>query len=217
MAATTGIDLKRYVRDIPDFPRPGILYRDITPLLAAPEAFEAAIGQFVQRYQNEAIDVVVAAEARGFIFAAPLALRLKAGFVPIRKPGKLPFDKHTFRYKLEYGVDTLEMHIDGVSSEGTLDGDGGLEVPIPANATLARIWIADDEESYDVHLGHLDPLNEGAGIRGRLENLGYYPGADDDDDLFAQAVDEFQRDNDLERTGELDDATRDTLSRRYRD
>ena len=115
MAATTGIDLKRYVRDIPDFPKPGIMFRDITPLLAAPEAFEAVIDQFFQRYQDEAIDVVVAAEARGFIFAAPLALRLKAGFVPIRKPGKLPFDTHSFHYELEYGVDTLEMHIDGVA------------------------------------------------------------------------------------------------------
>lgn len=115
MAATTEIDLKQYVRDIPDFPKPGILFRDITPLLAAPEAFEAVIDQFVRRYQDEAIDVIVAAEARGFIFAAPLALRLKASFVPIRKPGKLPFDTHSFHYELEYGVDTLEMHIDGVA------------------------------------------------------------------------------------------------------
>jgi adenine phosphoribosyltransferase len=108
------LDLKRYIRDIPDFPKQGILFRDITPLLAAPDAFGEVIDRFVEHYQQHPVDVVVAAEARGFIFAAPLALRLRAGFVPIRKPGKLPFDTHAFHYELEYGSDTLEMHSDGV-------------------------------------------------------------------------------------------------------
>lgn len=112
---TTGIDLKEYIRDIPDFPKPGILFRDITPLLASPEAFGEAVKQLANHYRDSNIDVLVAAEARGFIFAAPLALELGIGFVPIRKPGKLPFETHAFHYELEYGTDTLEMHVDGVS------------------------------------------------------------------------------------------------------
>jgi adenine phosphoribosyltransferase len=109
------IDLSKHVRDIPDFPKPGILFRDITPMLGHPAAFQAAIDRLVDRYKDEQVDMIVAAEARGFIFAAPLALSLNVGFVPIRKPGKLPFDTHSFHYELEYGVDTLEMHVDGVA------------------------------------------------------------------------------------------------------
>jgi adenine phosphoribosyltransferase len=108
------VELKSFVRDIPDFPKPGILFRDITPLLASPLAFQAAIDRFATRYAEEKIDVIVAAEARGFIFAAPLALRLNAAFVPVRKPGKLPYSVHTFSYELEYGKDTLQMHTDAV-------------------------------------------------------------------------------------------------------
>lgn len=108
------VDLKAFIRDIPDFPKPGILFRDITPLLASPVAFQAAIDRFVEHYADQKIDVVVAAEARGFIFAAPLALRLKAAFVPVRKPGKLPYSVHSFSYELEYGKDTLQMHTDAV-------------------------------------------------------------------------------------------------------
>ncbi len=108
------VDLKSFVRDIPDFPKPGILFRDITPLLASPVAFQAAIDLFTEHFAGQRIDAVVAAEARGFIFAAPLALRLKAAFVPVRKPGKLPFSVHTFSYDLEYGSDTLQMHTDAV-------------------------------------------------------------------------------------------------------
>jgi adenine phosphoribosyltransferase len=107
--------LADYIRDIPDFPKPGILFRDITPLLASPKALRAAIAQLAEHYRAARVGVVAAAEARGFIFAAPLALELGVGFVPVRKPGKLPFDTHAFHYELEYGSDTLEMHIDGVS------------------------------------------------------------------------------------------------------
>jgi adenine phosphoribosyltransferase len=114
MSGEPALDLKQFIRDIPDFPKPGILFRDITPLLASPRAFAAAIDRFVEHYADRGIQNVVAAEARGFIFAAPLALRLQAGFIPIRKPGKLPFDTHAFHYELEYGTDTLEMHIDSV-------------------------------------------------------------------------------------------------------
>jgi adenine phosphoribosyltransferase len=114
MSKPTPIDLRRYVRDIPDFPKPGILFRDITPLLSDPEALRETVRRLADPYRGQKINAVVAAEARGFIFAAPLAIELGAGFVPVRKPGKLPFDRHSFRYDLEYGSDTLEMHVDGV-------------------------------------------------------------------------------------------------------
>jgi adenine phosphoribosyltransferase len=109
------LDLTHYIRDIQDFPKPGILFKDITPLLADPAAFREAIRQMAAHYAGQKIDAIVAAEARGFIFAAPLAIELNAGFVPIRKPGKLPFDTHAFHYELEYGTDCLEIHIDGVA------------------------------------------------------------------------------------------------------
>lgn len=114
MSRRPDLDLKSFIRDIPDFPKPGILFRDITPLLANPEAFRETIARMADPFRGERIDTLVAAEARGFIFAAPLALELGAAFVPVRKPGKLPYDKHTFSYELEYGSDTLEMHKDAV-------------------------------------------------------------------------------------------------------
>jgi adenine phosphoribosyltransferase len=109
------VELTDYIRVIPDFPKPGILFRDITPLLACPQAFREAITSLADHYRDSKIDAVAAAEARGFIFAAPLALALDVGFVPVRKPGKLPFERHSFHYELEYGSDTLEMHIDGIA------------------------------------------------------------------------------------------------------
>src|SRR5689334_22190444 len=112
--AAAAIDLKKFIRDIPDFPKPGILFRDITPLLGDATAFRETIRRLADHYRDRGVDTVVAAEARGFIFAAPLAVELNAGFVPVRKPGKLPFDTHAFHYELEYGTDTLEMHVDGV-------------------------------------------------------------------------------------------------------
>ncbi len=115
MTEATSIDLRDFIRDIPDFPKPGILFRDITPLLGSPAAFHEAVRRMAERFATERIDVVAAAEARGFIFAAPLALALNIGFVPIRKPGKLPGDTHSHDYELEYGTDTLEMHTDGIS------------------------------------------------------------------------------------------------------
>ncbi|WP_442506407.1 adenine phosphoribosyltransferase [Novipirellula sp. SH528] len=108
------LDLRRFVRDIPDYPQPGILFRDITPMLADPKALAAATEAMAEPFLDAKIDIVAAAEARGFIFAAPLAIRLGAGFVPIRKPGKLPFNMHSFAYELEYGTDELQIHVDGV-------------------------------------------------------------------------------------------------------
>lgn len=107
-------DLKSHIRSIPDFPKPGIMFRDITPLLAAPSAFWKVIDAMAEHYRGQEIDAVLAAEARGFIFAAPLALALQTAFIPIRKPGKLPFDTQAFHYELEYGTDSLEMHTDAI-------------------------------------------------------------------------------------------------------
>ena len=107
-------DLASYVRDIPDYPKPGILFRDITPLLADPAALKVASDRLAEPFLNDNVDIVAAAEARGFIFAASLAVQLGAGFVPIRRPGKLPFDLHSFAYELEYGTAELQVHIDGV-------------------------------------------------------------------------------------------------------
>jgi adenine phosphoribosyltransferase len=109
------LNLNGFIRSIPDFPKPGINFRDITPLLASHAALQETIRQLAEHYRGAQIDVVAAAEARGFIFAAPLAIELGVGFVPIRKPGKLPFETHAFHYELEYGTDTLEIHIDGVA------------------------------------------------------------------------------------------------------
>lgn len=110
----TTVDLREHIRDIPDFPKPGILFKDITPLLSSPAAFEHAIDLLAQRYRDHQIDSIVAAESRGFIFGAPLAIRLGIPFVPVRKPGKLPYDTFSHSYDLEYGSDTLEIHQDAV-------------------------------------------------------------------------------------------------------
>ena len=108
------VDLSAFVRDIPDYPKPGILFRDITPVLANANALKAAVHEMARPFADTGVQVVAAAEARGFIFAAPLAIELGAGFVPIRKPGKLPYDLHSFAYDLEYGSDELQVHVDGV-------------------------------------------------------------------------------------------------------
>jgi len=105
-------DFRRWIRDIPDFPKPGISFKDITPLLAHPAAFAAVIDRLAEHCAGRPIDTIAAAEARGFIFGAPLALRLNAGFVPIRKPGKLPYATLALEYQLEYGSDRLEVHSD---------------------------------------------------------------------------------------------------------
>ncbi|MBM4027643.1 MAG: adenine phosphoribosyltransferase [Planctomycetes bacterium] len=106
--------LTRYIRDIPDWPKPGILFRDITPLLADPHAFPAAIDALCAPFQNAGVEYVAAVEARGFIFGAAVAAKLRAGFIPIRKKGKLPWQTESATYDLEYGTDCIEMHRDAV-------------------------------------------------------------------------------------------------------
>ncbi len=108
------IQLTEYIRDVPDFPKEGILFRDITPLLADKKAFAAAVEALAAPFAEVDIDYVAAVEARGFIFGPVVAKALEAGFIPIRKPGKLPYKTISASYELEYGTDTLEVHSDGV-------------------------------------------------------------------------------------------------------
>jgi adenine phosphoribosyltransferase len=108
-------ELRAKIREIPDFPKPGILFYDITTLLKDPDSFEAVIDRMADAVKDDRIDVVVGMESRGFIFAAPLAYKLKAGFVPVRKLGKLPAETIEVEYDLEYGTATLEVHRDAIS------------------------------------------------------------------------------------------------------
>ena len=107
-------ELKKLIREVPDFPKPGILFYDITTLLKDSAGLQALSDRFAERYAEERPDVVVGIEARGFIFGPLLATRLKTGFVPVRKPGKLPADTVEVSYDLEYGRDTLQVHRDAV-------------------------------------------------------------------------------------------------------
>jgi adenine phosphoribosyltransferase len=109
------MDLRAFVRDIPDFPSPGIVFRDITPLLLDARALDGAVAGLAAQVEPAEVDFVVAAEARGFILGAALARELRAGFVPARKPGKLPAKTISAEYTLEYGIDALEVHADALA------------------------------------------------------------------------------------------------------
>jgi len=111
----SSLDLRTFVRDIPDFPRAGIIFKDITPLLLDPVALDAAVTGLVAYAEPRAVDFVVAAEARGFVLGGALARQLGAGFVPARKPGKLPHATITAEYTLEYGINVLEVHADALA------------------------------------------------------------------------------------------------------
>jgi len=108
--------LQQLIRNVKDFPKPGIVFRDITPLLADEQGFAAAVQAMADPFRDKNIDLVVAIESRGFIFGAAIARRLNCGFVPVRKPGKLPADTIDEEYQLEYGSDKLEMHADAIKS-----------------------------------------------------------------------------------------------------
>ena len=108
--------LKTHIREIPDFPKEGILFYDITTLLRNGDAYRRLVDLLADRYRDQAVDAVVGVEARGFIFASAVAYRLGAGFIPVRKPGKLPYRTVSKTYELEYGSDTVEMHEDAVAN-----------------------------------------------------------------------------------------------------
>jgi adenine phosphoribosyltransferase len=107
--------IRKAIRDIPDFPRPGIVFKDITPLLGDGPLFAKTIDVLAERYRDQKIDMVLGIESRGFIVGAALAYKLGAGFCVVRKPGKLPYDTHSASYELEYGTDSLEIHIDAIA------------------------------------------------------------------------------------------------------
>jgi len=109
------MNLASYIRTVPDFPIPGILFRDITPLLRNPDALRTAVDRMAEPWQGQQVDLVAAMEARGFMFGAAMAIRLGAGFVPVRKEGKLPWKTHQTRYALEYREDVLHIHEDAVT------------------------------------------------------------------------------------------------------
>ena len=143
MTSVDTLDFARSkIRDVPDFPRPGILFKDITPLLASPRAFHIVLDALAERFIGEHIDAIVGIEARGFIFGAALAARLNASFVPARKPGKLPGDTDSVRYDTEYSTASLEMHRDSIVEESRvvvvddLLATGGTAL---ASAELVRI------------------------------------------------------------------------------
>ena len=140
------MDLRAYIRDIPDFPKPGIVFKDITPLLLDPAALDAAVTGIADYARPLNVDLVVAAEARGFILGAAVARELGVGFVPARKPGKLPAETVSAEYILEYGVDALEMHADALR-------DG------------ARVLLHDDLLATGGTARALAELAEGAGAQ----------------------------------------------------
>ena len=108
--------MKALIREIPDFPQPGILFRDITPLLRDPKAFKYVIDQLAERFRDDQLDAIAAVESRGFLFGAPLAHQMGLPLVPVRKPGKLPAKTYTTEFTLEYGNSTLELHSDGINA-----------------------------------------------------------------------------------------------------
>lgn len=108
-------EISQIIRDIPDFPKQGVIFKDITPLLRHPEAFKKVIDWMIEPHLNEGIDIIVGVESRGFMFASPAAYKLGAGVVPVRKPGKLPWKTLEASYQLEYGVDRLQIHQDAIT------------------------------------------------------------------------------------------------------
>ena len=137
-------DLTELIRDVPDFPRPGIVFKDATPLYASPPDLERALAALSEHARPLGVDFVVAPEARGFILGAAIAARCGAGFIPVRKPGKLPFETTSVSYELEYGIDELHMHVDAL-------GDG------------ARVLLHDDLIATGGTMAAIEELVEKAG------------------------------------------------------
>jgi adenine phosphoribosyltransferase len=153
------MDLARHIRAVPDFPKPGILFRDITPLLADPAALGEAIDRLIEPWRGERIDAIAAIEARGFLFAAPAALALGVGVIPVRKPGKLPAATIAHEYDLEYGRDRLEMH-SGVLAEKArvLVIDDVLATGGTAAACMRLVEVAGGDVVGAAFLVEIEPL-----------------------------------------------------------
>ena len=148
--------LYQLVRDVPDFPSPGILFRDITPLLLSPPGFRLAVDQIVEPFRSDGITKVVAIEARGFVLGAPAALALGAGLVLVRKPAKLPAATRRVEYQLEYGKDVLEVHADALTpSDRVLIVD---DVLATGGTAAATVWLVEQAGSQVVGIGMLIEL-----------------------------------------------------------
>ena len=164
------MDLKALIRTVPDFPRPGVMFRDITTLLKNPNAFKAVVDGFVTAYHGQPVDKIAAIESRGFIVGAALAYRMSAGFVPIRKGGKLPAENFGQDYELEYGVDRLEMHRDALhSGERVLLVDDLIATGGTAEAALKLVGIAGGSVVGCAFIVDLPDF----GGRARLEKMGH--------------------------------------------
>ncbi|MCZ6766271.1 MAG: adenine phosphoribosyltransferase [bacterium] len=159
--------LKTFIRDIPDFPKLGILYRDITPLLMNPDAFRSTVNALEERYAGMNITKIVAVESRGFIFASPLSYSLGAGFVPVRKQGKLPFDTIGKAYDLEYGKATLEIHSDAImKGDRVVVFDDLLATGGTASASIALVEKLGGKVVEAGFVIELSALNGRAKLRG---------------------------------------------------
>jgi len=164
------LDLKALIRTVPDFPRPGVMFRDITTLLKNPDALKAVIDGFASAYHGRPIDKIAAIESRGFIVGAALAYRMHAGFVPIRKGGKLPAENFGQDYELEYGVDRLEMHRDALrNGERVLLVDDLIATGGTAEAALKLVGVAGGSVVGCAFIVDLIDL----GGRVRLEKMGH--------------------------------------------
>lgn len=161
--------LKQHIRDVPDFPEPGIMFRDITTLLADASMFRLAIDAMIRPYSQTHIDKVVVIESRGFIFGTPMAYGLNAGVVPVRKPGKLPAETYAEEYALEYGTNTLEIHRDAIhDDERVIIVDDLLATGGTVQATIRLV------ERFGGHIAGISVLAELVDLKGR-ERLGAYP------------------------------------------
>lgn len=161
-------DLKRYIRDIPDYPVKGVIFRDLTPLFADAEAFSYAINYLYERLKGLNVSKVVGIEARGFIVGAPIAKLLGVGFVPVRKAGKLPWEKVSVTYQLEYGKETIEMHKDALRpGENVVIVDDLLAT---GGTTLATISLVEKLSANVVGLAYIVVLNY---LEGRRRLSGY--------------------------------------------
>lgn len=161
-------DLKNIIRDVPDFPKPGILFKDIAPLLQNKETFQQAIDAIAAQWAGQHIDVVAGVEARGFLFAAALAYKLGAGVVMIRKPGKLPYKTYSITYQLEYGTDSLEIHQDAVTpGQNVLIVDDVLATGGTMKAVIELL------QNFDARICGLAFLAELAFLNGREKLTGY--------------------------------------------
>jgi len=161
--------LRRAIRDVPDFPKPGIIFKDITPLLADPQLFRRATDALAAPFRDDAITHVVAIESRGFILGGPVAQALGAGFIPVRKPGKLPSRTQRVDYALEYGTDALELHADALDGDSrVLIVDDVLATGGTARATVQLVESCDSRVvgcAFLIELGFLGGIAALAGHR----------------------------------------------------